>query len=312
MSNRTAFAEKSEISGAVRCNGRGEIRFRNRDGQTRLADLYHSDPVRFLMPRPARGDVLTAVQITTSGGLTGGDRLDLSVHLEPEAQALVMGQAAEKIYRSTGDDTEINIRLELARGSWLEWLPQETILHNHARLRRNTVIDLQPGARLLAAEMLVFGRKAHGERLTDGAIRENWTVRLEGKPVWMDRLCLDGEDALGSAPGGALQEILAHPACFDGAEACATLVWYGGGADAATEQGWPGAVQSLEIARSLLPEEGAVPGLRCAVTEIGGLLVLRWIGKNAFALRQAFGSFWAGFRHAMAGLPDRMPPLWRS
>ena len=36
--------------------------------------------------------------------------------------------------------------------------------------------EVAPGARLLAGEIIVFGRRAMGERLTAGLIREAWEV----------------------------------------------------------------------------------------------------------------------------------------
>src|SRR3546814_13254527 len=48
-------------------------------GPSRLADLFQHDPCRALLPAPDPGEPTTAILITTSGGLTGGDRLELAV-----------------------------------------------------------------------------------------------------------------------------------------------------------------------------------------------------------------------------------------
>ena len=45
--------------------------------------------------------------VTTSGGIVGGDRLRFSVDAGIATEATVTTQAAEKIYRSAGDDSEI-------------------------------------------------------------------------------------------------------------------------------------------------------------------------------------------------------------
>ena len=61
---------------------------------------------------------------------------------------------------------------------------------------------------------MVFGRAAHGEALSAGAVSERWWLRRDGRLLWADALRLDG----GLAPR------LAAPFGFAGARAMATLV----------------------------------------------------------------------------------------
>ncbi len=268
-------------------HGTAEIGFALKQGETRLDHLYQHDPLRVMFPTPPAGEPPCAVLVTTSGGMVGGDRLDISVTAGPETTAMAMAQAAEKVYRSAGEDSAINVRLSVAQNAWFEWLPQETILFDGARLRRRTVIDLEPGARILAGEILVFGRIASGERMRQGLVREAWELRRDGRLVWADALHLEGP----------MDDIFANPACFDGATAMATAVY----AD-------DDAVQYLEQARTLL--SAGNDHLRCAATVINGVLVMRWLGRDAQSLRRAFGEFWTGFRHAATGLPETLPRLW--
>ncbi len=169
----------------------------------------------------------------------------------------------------------------------MEWLPQETILFDAARLRRAMRITLAPGARVLAGEMLVFGRAAMGETLTSGFVHDAWEVWRDGRPLWADALHMDGD----------LPAILGHPACLDGAVAVATAVYVD-----------DDPARFLDLARSLLvAEEG---NSRAAATVVNGVLVVRWLGRDAFRLRRAFGRFWSAFRRATAGLAPRMPRVW--
>jgi len=275
----------------ARVHGAAEIGFVHKQGETRLDHLYQHDPLRVLFPTPPKGEPPNAVLVTTSGGLVGGDRLDVSVSAGPGTAAMVTAQAAEKVYRSAGPDSQIGVRLSVEKDAWLEWLPQETILFDGARLRRETAIDLAPGARILAGEILVFGRVASGERLSKGLVREAWSVRRDGRLIWADALHLD------SGPDGDLMDIFAEPACFDGAAAQATAVYADG--DPA---------RHLDRARSLLAEGD--DELRSAATVVNGVLVARWLGHDPARLRRAFGDFWTGFRQAAAGLPATLPRLW--
>lgn len=254
-------------------------------GATRLADLRQDAPLRLLFPRVPASEPLTACLTNTAGGLVGGDRLEVRAVAEDGAALQVMAQAAEKVYRSLGPDCVVEVALEAAAGAWLEWLPQETIVFDRARLRRRTRVALVPGARLLAGEMLVFGRTAHGEVLRHGLVRDAWEVRVGGRLAWADVLHLDGD----------LRAVLDHPATFAGATACATLVFHG-----------PALEDTRDALRGIAaPAAGVLRGC----TLVGGLLVARWLGTDALALRDDYARAWALVRERN-GYAGRLPRLW--
>ena len=66
------FEAQSAREDKTRVDGRAEIRFAQKGGQTRLARLYQHEPLRVLFPAPASGDIPQAALVTTSGGLVGG------------------------------------------------------------------------------------------------------------------------------------------------------------------------------------------------------------------------------------------------
>jgi urease accessory protein len=269
--------------------GTAEIRFARRDGVTRLAHLYQRDPLRVLFPAPAAGDPPVAVIVTTSGGLVAGDRLDIAVELAPGAAAHVTASAAEKVYRSTGRTTIIKQTLSIGPGAALEFLPPETILFDGARLRRETIIDLAPGAAFLGGDIVVFGRRARGERFTSGLLREVWELRRDGDLFWGDSLHL--EDAVG--------RIIDDPACFDGAAAFATMIL-----SPARNAG-----SLLDCARVVL-SAGATTELRAGATAVSGLVIARWLAADAAVLRRAYADLACHFRSAALGLPPRLPRVW--
>lgn len=260
-----------------------------RDG-TAIGELYQHDPLRLLFPRHVEGEPLTGVLVTTSGGLVGGDRLQVRVSSGEGATGRVLAQAAEKIYRSTGADSCIKIRLQAEAGSWLEWLPQETILFDSSRLRRSTEIRAVPGARMLCGEMVVLGRTAMGERMRQGLLHEAWNVYWDDRLAWADALHLNsGFERVSDAPAG-----------LDGARACASILYVGDDAG-----------EHLDPARTLI-DETAEDSLRVAASCMGQVLVIRWLGRDSLQLRNAYGRFWAAFRHHLAGYPPIMPRLWQA
>jgi urease accessory protein len=270
--------------------GIAEIAFDERDSVTRLAHLYQRDPLRVLFPTPAATEPPLAVLVTTSGGLVAGDRLDISVRLATRATAQITTSAAEKVYRSTGRTTKVFQALSIGRDAALEFLPQETILFDRARLERKTVVDLEPGAVFLGGEIVIFGRRARDERFVHGFFREVWEMRRDGRIVWGDALHLE-ED---------VGRVIDDPACFDGAAAFATMILAPPEGD---DRGF------IEPARATLCA-GATPALRAGVTAVAGFVIARWLGADPAPLRRAYADLACHFRSAALGLPARLPRLW--
>lgn len=268
-----------------RADARVELGFVHAAGRTRLARLRQQTPLRALFPRPEAGDLLTAALVNVGGGLVAGDRTTVDVAVGPEAAVLVTSQAAEKVYRSLGPTCRITTRLRVEPGGWLEWCPQETILFERSRLRRTLRLDIAAGARAMLGEMLVFGRHAAGERTGAGFVHDRIEIHRDGALAWVDALRLDGtyapllDAAAGMAGGGAM----------------ATFVYA-----AADAEGL------LDHARGWLAEWDVEAG----ATSVNGLLVARFLGTEALALRRAFALFWCRFRAAAAGLPPVLPRLW--
>lgn len=271
----------------------GTPRFERGDGTAEivfapggLARLYQKTPCRVLFPLPEPGDLPVAALLTTSGGLTGGDRLRVSVGATGGARAIVATVAAEKVYRSLGPDADVAVSLAVEAGGWLEWLPQETILFDGARLARAVDADLAGGARLLAVDSLVFGRTARGERFRYGKLLDRWRIRVGGRLVWADALQLDG----------AVDARLDAAAAFAGAVAFATAVYVG-----------EDAAEYLPLARALAEAADSQGG----ATLVNGVLLARFLSCDAQALRRGLMRYLGGLRQAAAGLPPALPRLWQ-
>jgi urease accessory protein len=201
--------------------------------------------------------VREAVLINTAGGLTGGDRFRWDLALQAGAKLRAVTQACEKIYRSEGPSAEVEAMFRLDGGSALEWLPQETILFEGASLRRRFEVDLEPGARLLAVEAVILGRRAMGEDDVDVRLHDRWRVRRAGRLVFADDIRMAGRS---DRRGGA--------ALLAGATAFASVLLVADDAEA-----------RAEAVRPLLSESGGV-------SAFGGKLFCRLLDTDGAGLRR--------------------------
>jgi urease accessory protein len=272
----SAVHSNSEIFAANRATGHIALRVAANGGRTRRARVHEDGSLRVRFPNVA-GDALEAVIVNTGGGMTGGDRLKVEIALAPGANLIAGTAAAEKIYRSTGPDAEMNVKLSLGVGAHLAWQPQETILFDRARLSRRIDVDLSERASLLMAEAVVFGRAAMGEAMCQGFFADRWRVRRAGKLIFADSARLDG----------AVAETLAAPASAAGGIAIATVLM------APSDDGKLAAVRALS--EQFAGEVG--------ISAWGGIAVARLCAKDGAALRHDLIAL-------VAALGQPVPRLW--
>ena len=245
------FAANRAKAGARLAYGAGEP-------SSRLIDLAEWGGYRIKFP--AVTDRAEAVLLNTGGGMAGGDALDVSVALENRAALTCTTQSAERVYRSHGPAATIALELSVGEGADLAFIPQETILFNHARLARSISAAVADGGRLLLAETIVFGRSASGERITGGALHDRWRIRRGGKLIYADDVRLEG----------AMSDHLQRAAIGAGAGAVGCILLVA-----------PDAADRLEAMRLLLQAAAC----RAAASTWIGLLAIRALGEPA-AVRQ--------------------------
>lgn len=182
----------SETFAANRAIGAVTFDVHVKDGLTRRRELHEEGSLRVRFPSPEQQG-LSAVFVNTAGGIAGGDRFDIDICARDDAHLTVTTAAAEKLYRSHGPESKVNITLRAEAGSRLAWLPQETILFDQARVSRSIDIDLAETASLLLCEIVVFGRAAMGEIMTKGSFVDRWRLRIGGKLVFAETIRLDGD-----------------------------------------------------------------------------------------------------------------------
>lgn len=280
-------AEPAAAARAALQRARGEARVAvaRVDGRSRLADLRQSGAAKCLLPKITDSDAPEAVLLNTAGGITGGDRFDYACRAEAGAALTATTQAAERVYRAAADDGRMNVRLDLAAGARLHWLPQETILFDGGRLRRRLEVDMAADAELIALETILFGRRAMGERVTDGFLSDQWRVRRAGRLIFAEALRV----------AGPIADTLARSGVAQGGTAVATLLLVASDAEDRLEKA------RADVAAAL---EGR-DGVEAALSAWNGLMTARFAAPYGAPLRAALIDFLTALRGAAP------PRVWR-
>src|SRR5580658_6197584 len=252
---------------------------------TRIVDLFQRSPIRIMFPGIRGAPVEEAVIVNTAGGIAGGDRLEVAVTALANATVTLTSQAAERVYRALSKPALIDTRLKLCEAAKLAWLPQETIVFNGGRIRRNTDIEISAGAELLALEWLVLGRAAHGEEMVCGHISDGWQVKVDGRLIWGDRFRVVDE----------VFPRLRSPALLGDFRAIGTLIYFG-----------PDVEARVQFLRDLAPQ---LP-CDCVTTAVSGLVIARLAARAAAELKAGLREILLQLERTWARAPFRIPKMW--
>src|SRR5881628_912526 len=114
------------------------LRFERRGDRSVLAGCRWRLPLQVLAPL-ALDDAAAIVSILNpTGGLVGGDRLAV----DAGAHACLTTPSATKVYRTAVGPAEQAVRLTLAPGARLEWVPDHTIPFAGAALRQRVEAEV--------------------------------------------------------------------------------------------------------------------------------------------------------------------------
>ena len=138
-------------------------------------------------------------------------------------------------------------------------------------------------ARLLALESVIFGRTESGETVRSGALLDGWFVHRGGALIQAECLDLSGE----------IGATLAKQAVLNGNRAMATLRYIA-----------PDAEGRLDHMRAVLGAPDAVTGAITAASAWNGMMVVRFVAADGYALNCELARVLEAFR----GRP--LPRVW--
>lgn len=171
----------------------GELRLGvGRRGDRAIATRqYHRGALRVIRPHylDDSGQV-SYVIVNPGGGYLGGDRYALDVEVDADASLLLTTQSATKVYRTPGGHAQQDARIRLAAGAVLEYVPDQLIAYREASYRQRTVIEMDPTARLVLAEVVTPGWSPDGTPFRYDEVRLRTDVHVGGRLAVVDNLLL--------------------------------------------------------------------------------------------------------------------------
>jgi urease accessory protein len=261
-----------------------QLRFAGGAAGTRVAHR-HRGPLRVQKPLfPEGPEPCQVVLLHPPGGIAGGDRLQIDVRVEAGAQALTTTPGATRWYKANGRSAAQHVVLAVAGA--LEWLPQESIVFDDARVESTIDIALERGARMIGWDIVALGRHASGERFECGEFRQRIRLSIDGELQWTERTRIVGGDALLDSPVG-----LAGHHVFG-------CLWAAG-------KCWSD--DELEALRTAMGAAAVPAPPTCVAPQ---LIVVRTLAASTGNARASLEAAWSGLRPSLMNRPAHRPRLW--
>lgn len=248
--------------------------------KTVLSQRRHKGPLTIQRPFYPEGEVCHLYILHPPGGVVAGDSLALNIVAKTNTAALITTPAANKFYRSDGAIARQIVNIKVAAGATFEWVPQETIMYEGARVRSDICVELDAKARFIGWEVQVLGRPAANEGFATGEVQLNWQIFRAEQLFYKERIKLD------------TQAFMARWG-LNNHSAFGTLFVY------------PVLPAQLQAVQSLIDEQYGR-----GVTLIEDLLICRALDDRADRLRGFFQQIWALLRPEVMQRSACEPRIW--
>jgi urease accessory protein len=267
--------------------------YQPQQGRTVLATCIQQAPLRIVRAFPVSDGAALVHMHNLSGGVLGGDRLELEVHAGAHARAQLTSTGATRIYRRReGLPPAIQrTSIKVHEHGLLEYLPDPLIPFAGSRYCQDTRIELAEGAGLFWWETVAPGRDAAGEVFAYDLLQISLDLRALDRPIALERLRL--EPAL---------RPLSSPARLGPYRYFATFYICRVGVD-------PARWSALEAELSDEAQRRS-----CAGVEIWGVstlpahgLVVRALSRSGSAIAAGLPSFWHTARRELYGQAVALP-----
>jgi urease accessory protein len=231
-------------------------------------------------------------------GIVSGDELQVDITLAEQAHTLVTTPGANRFYRAR-EDVNIGVSkqvqvttLSLANKAICENFPLETIVYNGADAFNTVDIHLTGDSVYLGWDITCLGLPSSEQSFTQGQYTQLNRVYCDNELIYHDRIAISAKNKL-----------LEHPAGLAKNNVFATLLIY-----APTQLHADKYKDVINTLRAAIDNEQAEKHI--SVTNIDGLIVIRYIGKHAEQCKKLFVLLWQILRPLTVKKPAMLPRIW--
>lgn len=279
----------------ARVQGRLRLSFERRPdtNSTTLSVREQQPPLRVVRAFPIDHGATLVHLHNLSGGVLGGDRLELDVEVAAGARAQLTSTGATRVYRGREGQPAAEQRTDVRvqADGLLEYLPDPLIPYAGSRYRQTTRIELAAGAGLFWWEALAPGREAHGELFAYDLLHLKLDLLADGRPVALERIKLEpaARPLTSFARLGPYTYYATMYICYVGWDEARWLALEAQLAAIATPLGRP---DQLLWGVSMLPAHG---------------LIVRGLSRHGRMIAPGLLAFWQAAKQALYG-QDALPP----
>lgn len=236
-------------------------------------------------------------------GIVSGDKLSVGIDVRDNAHALVTTPGANRFYRartdlSIGDPKQTQVtNISLGVGAKCEHFPLETIVYNQADAINNVAVRLQKDSVYCGWDMTCLGLPSSSENFTGGSFTQLNTLYCDDILLYHDKVVIEPSD-------NTQHSMQHHPAGLAGNTVFATFLACASDEHVSQKQ----RAQLIEQLREAVKQKRAESLI--SVTAIRQLLVIRYLGQQAFECKELFVALWKLIRPVYIQKPGIQPRIW--
>ncbi|MFT6901103.1 MAG: urease accessory protein [Colwellia sp.] len=231
-------------------------------------------------------------------GIVSGDQLHVEINIDDHAHTLVTTPGANRFYRARTDanigiSKQVQITtLNVKNHAKCENFPQETIVYNGADGFNTVDIYLTEQSVYLGWDISCMGLPSSDQLFTQGQYSQLNRVFVEGTLQYHDRIAITAKNNL-----------LHHPAGLAGNSVFATFLVY-----APQQLNKSQRKKLIEAMRDIIENNQAKKYI--SITDIDGLVVIRYLGHHAEQCKNFFLLLWQVIRPLTVKKKATQPRIW--
>jgi len=275
-----------------RWEARLNLAFKHANGRSFLANNLHFGPLVLQKTLYPEGDaVCHGVVIHPPGGVAGGDELTINVDMLENTHALLTTPGAGKWYKANGQSAKQHLNFNLRANACLEWLPQENILFNGAKVKFSAEVNLAQEAKYAAWEILCFGRQAQCEQWQTGLLMQKLSIRRAGKLIWNERAFLEPTQYTNQSIVGLRGNVVSSSFVVAAGQVPSEV---------------------LDACRMVKPKTMLDANAQYGVTALPEIFCARYVGSSSQCAREYFEKLWQHLRPWYGAHEVTRPRIWNT